>query len=322
VSERPTLVIEGGDYEFTLGLGGAIDGVEVMYRPRPLPDIYRMILSGQPFEACEFSLSNTLMMRDRGETDLLAIPVFANRAFRHGALLVRKDSSLTDPSALCGKRIGVVDYTMTAAVWARGLLNDEYGVHWSELDWYSTRGQRFPPPESAPITLGERDPEDLLIGGELDVLVSPRPRDSRLPLSERRLRPLIPDPTAAERAYFEKTRIFPINHVVVVRESLLSRLPNAASVIFQAYAECKRAALKRRLGTTFMPWSDRFFDETLALFGDPHPFGLTPTNRGIVSTLIGYLVEQKLSRGISDLESAFAPGSARLSEATFGAAPK
>ena len=116
--------VAGGDYEHTLGLAGIRDGIDIRYTTAPLRDVFLRMLTERCYEACEFSLSNYLMLRDRGADWLHAIPVFPYRAFRHSTLYVRKDSSLREPADLRGKRVGVPDFSMTAAVWTRGILAD------------------------------------------------------------------------------------------------------------------------------------------------------------------------------------------------------
>ena len=114
------MIVFGGDYEHTLDMRATNGSLgELVYRARPLSDLYKMILSRGEFEASEFSLSNHIMYRDRGDSWLTAVPVFPSRVFRHSSVFVRKDSELHDFGQLAGKRVGVSEYTMTAAVWVR-----------------------------------------------------------------------------------------------------------------------------------------------------------------------------------------------------------
>ncbi|MEK9661125.1 MAG: hypothetical protein VW644_05240, partial [Alphaproteobacteria bacterium] len=104
---NPTLEILGADYEFTLQVDGTWNGMDCRYVPSHLLTIYGKILNQEPFQASEFSIANFTMMRDRGIANMVAIPVFVNRAFRHGIMWVRKDSDLTEPAQIKGKRVGV-----------------------------------------------------------------------------------------------------------------------------------------------------------------------------------------------------------------------
>ncbi|MBO6783611.1 MAG: hypothetical protein JJ899_10130, partial [Alphaproteobacteria bacterium] len=196
-----SILVRGNDYEFTLEMAGTYAGTEIRYEPGVLEEIYAKVLNNQPFQACEFSLSNYTMMRDRGAGDwLTAIPVFANRDFRHSIIWVRKDSELDSAEQLAGRRVGVRDYTMTAAVWLRGTLLDEYDTDWRDIDWYANAEQRFPALEGVPLTLLDDDPETMLLEGRLDAFISPRPRDlMQKPPDERELRPIVRDVQAVER---------------------------------------------------------------------------------------------------------------------------
>jgi 4,5-dihydroxyphthalate decarboxylase len=236
---NPTLNILGADYEFTLQVDGTWQGMDCRYVPSDLPAIYAKILNQAPFEASEFSLANFTMMRDRGIAQMVAIPVFVNRAFRHGIMWVRKDSDLTEPSQLKGRKVGVNDYSMTAAVWLRGNLIDDYDVHWSDLDWYAYKKQRFPAPEKAGLTLGDEDPEAMLLDGRLDVYVSPRTKDGNKPIDERQLRPLLPDADAVERDYYLRTGIYPINHCTATSMTRIRR-PRGQSSMLTAIASRSR----------------------------------------------------------------------------------
>jgi 4,5-dihydroxyphthalate decarboxylase len=305
--------ILGGDYEFTLELSGASGGFNLRYRPVGFAESFGVILKGQPFQATEFSLCNYLMMRDRGDERMIAIPVFLNRAFRHGAIYVRRDSPLRSFDELRGRRVGAREYSQTAAVWARGLLRDEYGVDWRDITWYCANEQRFPMPSEAKVERGAADPEDRLLAGELDAMVAVQSKDLRRPLGERQLRPLLADPQAAEAAYFKKTGIFPPNHVVVLNRALVRENPGLPRAVFEAYERAKQAALKRRLGATLLPWSDTAWDRAIAMFGaDPHPHGLTAINRAAVQKLIGYVHEQGLIRSAPAVEEIFCADAAQF----------
>jgi 4,5-dihydroxyphthalate decarboxylase len=308
------MIVEGGDYEHTLAISSVHEGVTIDYRPGSLPAIYAKVLGNQPFEACEFSLSNYMTLRDQGQDWLTAIPVFVNRSFRHSAILVRKDSKLRAFKELAGKKVGVADYSMTAAVWARGLLRDAYGVHWNDINWVSSATPRFPPPPSARVTPSTEDLETLLQEGKIDALLHPQTRDSKLPASQRKFRPLLEDFEAAEKQYFLDTGIYPINHVVVIRREAIAREANAPKAVFEAYSASKKKAVQRRLGTTFIPWADTAWNRTIDLFGDPFPYGWTDINRKVVNTLATYVHEQKLVDNPVAVEALFEPQSLQWRE--------
>jgi len=312
-----SILVRGNDYEFTLQMAGTYAGTRIDYEPGVLEEIYAKVLNNQPFQACEFSLSNYTMMRDRGADDwLTAIPVFANRDFRHSIIWVRKDSDLELAEQLAGKKVGVRDYTMTAAVWLRGTLLDEYNTDWRDIHWFANAEQRFPTLGGVPLTLVDSDPETMLLEGELDAFISPRPRDlmENQP-AERQLRPIFRDVLAVEREYFQRTGIYPINHTVVMRKELLDEFPDAPKAIFDAYCIGKARALKRKIGSTFVPWGKDYWTETMSMFGgDPFPMGLTESNRKNVGTLLRYLHEQTLISELPEIEDLFLPGTTAFTE--------
>lgn len=311
-----TQVVElsGADYEHTMTLDGIRDGIEIRYTARSLTEVFGRMIAERAYEACEFSLANYILLKDRGADWLFAIPVFPYRDFRHNTLFVRRDSDLVEPAQLRGKRIGVEDYSMTAAVWLRGFLNEEYGVNWRELEWHcDARQPRFTAPPEVKISLVSDDLESMLLEGKLDAIMSFGPRDERLPADQRQLRRLIPDAEAVEREYYRRTGIYPINHCVVIRKDVLDRAPDFPQYLFGAYAQSKASAYKRKLGATLVPWGDRRWKELFDFFdGDPLPYGLTKVNRKVIAKLAEYLHEQKWIAKLPDIDSLFIAGSAEF----------
>ena len=298
--------ILGGDYEFTLDISGKWEDYNFKYQPSHLPEIYKKILNHEIFEVSEFSLSNYTMMRDRSICDMVAIPIFVNRGFRHGIMWVRSDSKICDPSELKSSRVGIKDYSQTAAVWLRGILFDEYKIHWSEIKWFANKLQRFEAPSRVDISLIDEDPEELLIKGELDVYIAPRPQDLKRPMNERKLKPMLNNLIAKEKDYFKRSGIYPINHCVVVHKETYSEYPNIGYALFNAYKKSKKTALERKLGSTFIPWGESNWNETMYLFNnDPYPYGLSQSNRKNVGKLINYLSEQDLIDQKPNIEDLF-----------------
>lgn len=305
LSDQPTIELVGNDYTFFKYVTGVRDGFELRYKPVGPGESFRLVLEDLPFQACEFSVSNYTMMRDRGIGWMTAIPVFLNREFRHGALFVRRDSDLTHPSQLQGKTIGAREYTQTAAVWWRGTMLDEYDLHWRDLKWVSGIKQRFSPPEEAGVEVVDGDIEQMVIDGTIDAYLSPSAKDQDNPEDERKLRPLLADTEAAERDYFSRTGIYPLNHTVVIRDTCLAAHPAAPKSMFAAYSASKQRFYAE--GGCLAPWGDHWE-------ADPSPFGLTDKNRESVSTLLRYLHEQKLITRMPDVESLFVDGAAHFTE--------
>lgn len=303
------MIVLGEDYEHIQSLGSPACG-GIRYENRRLGELYRLILAHGEFEVSEFSLSNHAMFRDRGDQWLTAIPVFPSRAFRQSTIIVPHASPLRTFQQLIGKRVGIVDYSMTAAVWTRGHMIDDYGVHWSELTWVSGLKPRFPTPEGVTLHQTAENLEDLLASGKIDALLAPHPQDWKLPIAERKFRPLLDNITSLEEDYFRRTRIFPIMHTVVIRNEVLKQWPDAPKTLYDLYVQAKQRALKRRLATTFVPWLDRAWDHAMQLFdGDPNPYGLGSDNRKTIETLCSYLLEQKLISRPVEIDELFVPGS-------------
>lgn len=302
------MIIHGGDYEHTLSVSSEQGGIKLEYQPTPIPELFPKVLHRKPFDVCEFSLANYITMRDRGTDWLVAIPIFPNRAFRHGTLTVRKDSTIESFAELRGRRVGIADYSMTGGVWTRGLLAEAYGVHWSEMDWVSTNQPRFDPPADVRITLVGDDLEDMLDDGRIDALIDPASRDGILPLAQRRFRPLLRGHEKEERSYYNQTGIFPIHHTLVVDRDILGRAPALPAAVYAAYCDSMTVAKRRRLGASFIPWSGSAWGAVMDLFEEePLQYGLSPANRTVIDKLQDYLLEQRLISRRMSLAELFAP---------------
>jgi 4,5-dihydroxyphthalate decarboxylase len=305
----------GGDYEHVLGLSGKWHGIDLEYVERPLLEIFEGMLNERRYECCEFSLANYIMLKDRGAEWLHAVPVFPYRAFRHSTLYVRRDSPMKGPEDLRGKRVGVPDYSMTAAVWTRGILKEQYGVDWADMHWIASGRQRFDALPGTPLEVVSTDLEADLIEGRIDALLTPTPSDEKKPAAERRLRSLIADVQKAEEDYVRDFGVYPINHVLVIRDDTLERLPALPCALFDAFADAKARAYKRRLGTTLMPWGMRHWNKVFDQFGgNPLPYGLTEINRDVVQRLADFLFDQKLISKKTGVDELFIPESLKFVE--------
>lgn len=266
--------IRGGDYPFTRHIDGVYRGLEMRYEACGAEEAFATILENRSFEVCEFSLANFGMLSDRGDKRFYAIPVFANRAYRHGVVWTREGSTLEDFRDLLGKRVAVKEYSQTAAVWFRGLLLEEYGVDWRDINWFSNPMQRFLAPTEARVNFIEGDLEALVLEGKLDAYVSTR-------VSKPSLRPILREHRNAASLYGHKTGIFPINHTVLIARELIERYPQVAYAVFDAYRHSRRLS------------------ESVDVFG------FTEVNRKNVETVFRYLQEQKLTRNLQKVDDLF-----------------
>ena len=284
---------------------------------RPSETFFRM-LRHQEFEVSELSLSNYTMLRARGDDTFVAIPVFPSRLFRHSCIYVNSSTGITAPADLIGKRIGVPEYSMTAAVFARGLLLHEYGVKPEAIEWFSGTQDGLQRPSRIDFELPgvqltrmplEQDMGPMLERGELDAIISPNaPKALGWPDSP--VRRLFSDYRETEKAYFAKTGIFPIMHTIVLRKDVYETHPWAARSLFDAFVKAKEWAYQQLVETDALkltlPWVVAETEETRRIMGrDFWPYGIEP-NRVSLAALPQYLHEQHLAPRVPSVDELFA----------------
>lgn len=297
-----------------------VEGCRVTMVSLHAEELFLRTTTRHEFDVSEMSLSSYMLATFRGGFPYVAIPVFPSRVFRHSAIYVNTASGIVVPADLRGKTVGVPEYQMTAAVWARGLLSDEYGVRAEEMRWrtggleHPGRVEKIPlamPPgfDVQPIDSGQRL-SDLLASGELDAIISARVPSclGRTP----RVARLFPDYKTAERAYFGKTGFFPIMHVVVVRRRLVEQHPWLPSSLFKAFSQAKAASMVRlgEIGAlaVALPWLVAEYEETVREMGpDYWPYGIVP-NQAVLAAVVRYAEEQGLTGRRLTVEELFAPG--------------
>jgi 4,5-dihydroxyphthalate decarboxylase len=307
------LTIACGRYDRTQALiDGRVqpEGVDLTFIPlRPGETFWRMLNHGE-FDASEMSLSSYTILRSEGDTRFIALPVFPSRVFRHSAVYLPANSTIERPEQLKGKRVGVGDYQMTAAVWVRGFLKHEYGVAPEDIGWLAGNPIRaIKPPEGVrleTIPAGETL-EAMLERGEIDALVSVMiPKG--LGTSVRRL---FGEPRKVEIDYYRKTRIFPIMHTFVLKTELYERKPWLAVSFYRAFCRARDLAYQQMYDTDALtvglPWVIDEVEAARAIFGreiwDYSVEGSRPT----LEALVSYLDEQTLSRRRMSVEELFAP---------------
>jgi 4,5-dihydroxyphthalate decarboxylase len=293
------------DYDRTLALKtGAVaaQGVDLNVLTLTPEEMFYRMGRFREFDVSELSLSTYTIRRARGEP-LIALPVFPSQSFRHSAVFVRDGAGIREPRDLRGKRMGVPKYHMTAAVWIRGILEDDHGVAPKDMRWYEGgEGARvkevdvtLPPDVELHHVPGDRTLGELLAAGELDAYMG-----ARRPASYGRgVSRLFPDYRRVERAWYERTGIFPIMHTVVLKQELVTQHPWLPRSLYTAFVEAKRLAYERIDFTaallTSLPWQMAEAEETRALMGDdPFAYGVA-RNRKNVETLVGYSHRQGLA---------------------------
>ncbi len=278
-------------------------------------EIFDRMGGKQEFDLAEFSSSEFISRKARGDCPFVALPVFPARVFRHGYIYVNRKAGIRTPKDIEGKRVGVALYTMTAAVWIRGLLAHQYGVDLSTVHWVEgainhagRHGDPSAPPLLKPVEIAHdpkgRSLSELLAKGEIDVITG-----TQHPLPHADIVPLFPDARTVEREFYRKTRIFPIMHLIVIRRDRYERHPWIAGKLYQAFVEAKELALGRmHKGHPFMlPWVHDDIHEVDEVFGgDPYPYGIE-ANRPTLEALVQYLHEQNFIPHAMALEELFVP---------------
>ena len=327
----PKLTLACWDYDRTRALlegRVGVAGWRIDAKVQPPEETFPRAVADAPFDVSELSLSSYLMQVSRGEGAYIAIPAFVSRAFHHGAIYVRTKRGIETPKDLEGRLVGVPEYQMTMALWVRGILGDEYGVDFRKIR-YRTGGANKPGrkerlalelPEDmdvAPIPEGSTLNE-LLLAGELDAVIAPTPPDG-FTAGDKAVRRLFADPAAEERAYYARTGLFPIMHVIGVRRTLADEHPGLAADLFRAFVEARNLAMREHDLTArssanrmMLPWFADQWEATKDLMGDDFwPYGVAK-NRPELEAVCRYSHEQNLGRKRLSVEALFAPETVEL----------
>ena len=325
--EKLHLTVACGDYDRTKTLqDGTVhpEGIRLNYLPLQAEEIFWRMSNFLEFDASEMSLSNHITMVSRGNPPFVAIPVFPSRFFRHSCVFINADSGIQKPQELKGRKVGAPEYSITAAVWIRGMLQDEYGVKTHEMEWFvggqeeAGRKERVTLKLPSEIKVNPIAPDKTLNGmlesGEIHALISARAPSSFVKGSPN-IRRLFPNYKEVEMDYYKRTKIFPIMHVLVIRRALYEQHPWVARSLYKAFSEAKERAIGAMLKITnthaaTLPWLFAEVEELKSLFGtDWWPYGIEP-NRHVLETLIRYMGEQGLIDRPVKLEELFAPNTA------------
>jgi 4,5-dihydroxyphthalate decarboxylase len=307
-----TVKIEGADASF--------------HTARIVTEIFERMIRGREFDVSEMGLTYFLRTMECAEPPFLAIPVFPNRAFRHSAIYINQASGIRHPKDLAGKTIGELAlYGHDAGVMPKGILSDEYGVTPDQSRWI-IGGIDFPlkpidfvaQPHPAGVDVTWAAPDDdlgkKLEAGEIDALISADVPKCVLEKSPRVGR-LFEDYQAVERAYFQRTGIFPIMHTVVVRRELAASHPEIVRAVYEGFGAAKHVATEQYTqGMTFnnmavmLPWLTKLIEDDRSLLGaDWWPYGMA-ANRKAVDAVLRYHHEQGLTQRRFTCEDIFVPG--------------
>ena len=282
-------------------------------------EMFFRAMRSRDFDITELSFSSYLVKHAQGDCPYIAVPVFLSRAFRHTSIYVRKDRIRT-PQDLKGKRVGIPEYQLTAIVWARSILQDDYGIHPEDVTW--VRGGIDTPgrPEKIKLNLPagvnvEAAPEgttisQLLDAGEIDGFIAPRP-PSGAALQNPHVGWLFDDPTAVAKDYYRRTGIFPIMHVVGIRKEIAAAHPWLPGAVFKAFNASKSAALELLADTSATKVTLPFVEEQLKaakdLMGEDYWSYGVQANRNTLQAFLKHHHAQGLSSRLVEVDELFHP---------------
>ncbi len=317
------LSVAVGDYDRTRALVDgtvAIDGVDPVYMTLGPEEIFFRAFRAAEFDICELSLSSYTVKTAQGNCPYIAVPAFVSRTFRHTAIYVRTDR-IKKPADLKGRKVGVPEYQLTANVWARALLDDDYGVKPADIHWIRGGIEEAGRPEKIAIKLPagvrlDNAPEGatisgLLEAGEIDGFIAPRP-PKLVEKGHPNIGWLFPDPISVAKDYYKRTGLFPIMHVVGIRRELAERHSWLPGAVLKAFEQAKEAALTKLSDTSSTKVTLPFVEEALrdarALMGEDFWSYGVDKNRKTLDYFLGQHHAQGLSSRRVSVDEMFHPG--------------
>lgn len=299
----------------------AIEGCDVNYLTMPVEECFERAYFHGEFEVAEIGFSPFLIALSRGPTPYVAVPVFLSRMFRHSAVYIRTDRGIDGPADLRGKTIGVPEYQMSAVMWFRGYLKDEFAIGTADMNWVQAGleipGRRDKFPLSLPtgfplVSRNDASLSKLLADGEIDAVMSAR-APSCFTAGHPKVRRLFPDFRSVERDYFRKTGIFPIMHALGIRRDIYEKNRWLAASLFKAFLQAKRLADADLAEVTALkiglPWVVAEYEATVAAMGEDFwSYGLNAGNRKTLEAMARYSHEQGLAVRLVGVDEMFAEG--------------
>ena len=253
----------------------------------PVTSIFRRMVRGLEFDIAEMALSTYLCARAHGKA-FTGIPIFLTRAFYHGGLVYNTRSGIKSPKDLEGRKVGLRSYTLTPGVWTRGILQTEYGVDLDAVTWVLSGDEHvaeFVAPPNV-VSSPNNDLGEMLLSGEIDAAIGAGPVDSP------DIQPLSQEPDEADAAWHRKTGVYPISHMLVVKDAALESNHGLAQELFNVFKTAKAPYLKRLQSRDASSAADQALLKMAEIVGnDPIPYGLQSSLKTL-ETFIGFNVEQ------------------------------
>ena len=286
-----------------------VDGIELTYLNLPVEETFFRMLRHREFDVAEMSLSSYVMSRFADPPPFVAIPVFPSRFFRHSCIYMNRNSGIRGPKDLIGKRVGTPEFQMTAGVWIRGILSDEYQVPVTSVTFFNGGEEQPGRPEKLQLDLppsirlqsipDHKTLSAMLDSGEIDALYAAR-MPSTFTQGSGSVKRLFENYPEVEKEYFLRTRIFPIMHTVVIRSDVYEKFPWVAQSLYKAFVLAQREVYQDLYQTAalkyMLPWLIGHVEDTRALMGqDFWPYGVEP-NVHVLETFLRYSHEQGLSK--------------------------
>jgi 4,5-dihydroxyphthalate decarboxylase len=299
------------DYDRTRALFDGrvrVEGCELITAAIEPEEAFHRAFSFQEFDISEISISSHTLTTARGTNEYIGIPAFVSRLFRHSGIYIRTDRGIDSPAGLKGKTIGLPEYQITANVWIRGILQDDFGLKPESIHWrrggLEEPGRLERSPLQLPASVELKQVADgktlsgMLEAGELDGIISAR-APSCFERGAPKVARLFPDYRATEEDYFRRTGIFPTMHIIGIRKSIVERHPWLPVSVFKAFQRAKELTTYElgQIGHLFvsLPWGVAEFEKARALMGDDYwSYGFEP-NRRVLETFTRYHHEQGLS---------------------------
>ena len=298
------------------------DGIDLNCLTLPMEETFFRMVRYHEFDVAEMSLSTYVISMFGEDPPFVAIPVFPSRSFRHSCIFVNKNSGIAAPSDLIGKRVGIPEYQLTACVWIRGILSDEYGVPNQSAIYYQGgeeepgRIEKLSLSLPSSINVNPIGPtqtlSQMLEDGEIDAIYSPRTPSTLS--AGKNVRRLFDDYNEVEIDYFKRTRIFPIMHVIAIRRDVYAKNPWVAQSLQKAMQLAQKKCYEDMRHTAalkyMLPWLTYHEQRTREIMGEDFwPYGLGGDNRHVLETFLRYSYEQGMAKSILAPEDLFVPES-------------
>jgi 4,5-dihydroxyphthalate decarboxylase len=324
---RIQLTLIGGPHEWVRPLfDGTVqpEGMDLIVTRSPPPEAMRRQLSTWEFDISEMAFGAYLVARAKG-ADIVAIPAFPMRGFFHTNFACHVDANINHPGDLANKRVGIAEYVQSACLWARGILQHDFGMDPYHVQWYAERSGAestgtvlgFVPPKGIALQQipAGKNLVSMLVARELDAAMVGRiPQTTTGKESGSNVRPMFPDLIAEGKRFFDRHGYIPANHTYVIRGEVLRKYPGVAVNLYYAFQEAKavvQQSLPQRIPSGLVFGAEHLAREREIFGDDPFRYGVAP-NREMLETVVQFSQEQGLIHERPTIEQLFAVGTAEL----------